>query len=57
VEGVYTAEVVIDNGTFGTATIRFETGKLAKLAGGSAVVYLDDETVVLSTTTAGKSPR
>jgi polyribonucleotide nucleotidyltransferase len=57
VEGVYTAEVVIDNGTFGTATIRFETGKLAKLAGGSAVVYLDDETMVLSTTTAGKSPR
>jgi polyribonucleotide nucleotidyltransferase len=57
VEGVYTAEVTIDNGSFGTHTIRFETGKLAKLAGGSAVVYLDDESVVLSTTTAGKSPR
>jgi polyribonucleotide nucleotidyltransferase len=57
VEGVYTAEVIIDNGTFGTHTIRFETGRLAKLAGGSAVVYLDDESVVLSTTTAGKSPR
>jgi polyribonucleotide nucleotidyltransferase len=57
VEGVYTAEVIIDNGSFGTHTIRFETGRLAKLAGGSAVVYLDDESVVLSTTTAGKSPR
>ena len=51
-EGVYTADVTIDNGTFGTVSIRFETGRLAKLAGGSAVVYLDDETMVLSTTTA-----
>jgi polyribonucleotide nucleotidyltransferase len=57
VEGVYTAEVTIDNGAFGVHTLRFETGRLAKLAGGSAVVYLDDETMVLSTTTAGKSPR
>ncbi|HEY2315245.1 MAG TPA: polyribonucleotide nucleotidyltransferase [Streptosporangiaceae bacterium] len=56
-EGVYTAEVSIDNGEFGVRRIRFETGRLAKLAGGSAVVYLDDETMVLSTTTAGKSPR
>jgi len=57
VEGVYTAEVTIDNGSFGVQKLRFETGRLAKLAGGSAVVYLDDETMVLSTTTAGKSPR
>jgi polyribonucleotide nucleotidyltransferase len=57
VEGVYTADVSIDNGTFGVRKLRFETGRLAKLAGGSAVVYLDDETMVLSTTTAGKSPR
>ncbi len=56
-EGVYTAEVIIDNGQFGAHKIRFETGKLAKLAGGSAVVYLDDETMVLSTTTASKGPR
>ncbi|MBO0838402.1 MAG: polyribonucleotide nucleotidyltransferase, partial [Actinobacteria bacterium] len=56
-EGVYTADVTIDNGKFGTHTIRFETGRLAKLAGGSAVVYMDDESVVLSTTSAGKSPR
>jgi len=57
VEGVYTAEVTIDNGEFGAHKIRFETGRLAKLAGGSAVVYLDDETMVLSTTTASKGPR
>jgi polyribonucleotide nucleotidyltransferase len=57
VEGVYTAEVTIDNGQFGKQRIRFETGRLAKLAGGSAVVYLDDETMVLSTTTASKGPR
>jgi polyribonucleotide nucleotidyltransferase len=57
VEGVFTAEVTIDNGSFGTHALRFETGRLAKLAGGSAVVYLDDETVVLSTTTASKGPR
>ena len=56
-EGVYTAEVTIDNGAFGVHKIRFETGRLAKLAGGSAVVYLDDETMVLSTTTASKGPR
>ncbi|HTX85589.1 MAG TPA: polyribonucleotide nucleotidyltransferase [Streptosporangiaceae bacterium] len=56
-EGVYTAEVTIDNGQFGKQRIRFETGRLAKLAGGSAVVYLDDETMVLSTTTASKAPR
>jgi polyribonucleotide nucleotidyltransferase len=57
VEGVYSAEAVIDNGEFGSHKLRFETGKLAKLAAGSCVVYLDDETMVLSATTAGKSPR
>jgi polyribonucleotide nucleotidyltransferase len=57
VEGVHTAEAVIDNGPFGTHTLRFETGKLARLAAGSAVVYLDDETMVLSATTAGKHPK
>jgi polyribonucleotide nucleotidyltransferase len=54
---VYSAEAVIDNGSFGSHKLRFETGKLAKLAAGSAVVYLDDETMVLSATTAGKQPR
>jgi polyribonucleotide nucleotidyltransferase len=57
VEGVSSAEVIIDNGSFGVRKLRFETGRLAKLAGGSAVVYLDDETMVLSTTTASKHPR
>jgi polyribonucleotide nucleotidyltransferase len=54
---VYSAEAVIDNGSFGIHKLRFETGKLAKLAAGSAVVYLDDETMVLSATTAGRQPR
>jgi polyribonucleotide nucleotidyltransferase len=57
VEGAYTAEVVIDNGPFGIHKIRFETGRLARLAAGSAVVYLDDETMVLSATTASKQPK
>jgi len=57
VEGVHTAEAVIDNGLFGTVTIKFETGRLARLAAGSAVVYLDGETMVLSATTAGKHPK
>jgi len=54
-----TTEVVatIDNGSFGTRTIRFETGRLAKQAAGSVVAYLDEETMLLSATTAGKSPK
>ena len=51
------AEAVIDNGTFGTRTVRFETGRLAKQAGGAVVAYLDEDTMLLSTTTAGKHPR
>jgi polyribonucleotide nucleotidyltransferase len=57
VEGVHSAEAVIDNGQFGTHTIRFETGRLARQANGSAVVFLDDETMVLSATTASKHPK
>jgi hypothetical protein len=56
-EGVFTAEAVIDNGAFGTHTIKFETGRLARLAAGSAVATLDEETVILSATTAGKHPK
>jgi polyribonucleotide nucleotidyltransferase len=55
--GVYETEAVIDNGSFGTRTIRFETGRLAKQAAGSVVAYLDDDTMLLSATTAGKHPR
>jgi polyribonucleotide nucleotidyltransferase len=57
VEGVHSAEAVIDNGSFGIHKLRFETGRLARLAAGSAVVYLDDETMVLSATTASRQPR
>ncbi|MFC6087256.1 polyribonucleotide nucleotidyltransferase [Sphaerisporangium aureirubrum] len=56
-EGVHSTEAVIDNGSFGTRTIRFETGRLARQAAGSAVVFLDDETMVLSATTASKHPK
>jgi hypothetical protein len=54
---VYETTATIDNGKFGTRTIRFETGRLAKQAAGSVVAYLDDDTMLLSATTAGKSPR
>jgi polyribonucleotide nucleotidyltransferase len=57
VEGVQSAEAVIDNGEFGVHKIRFETGRLARQAAGSALVTLDDETVVLSATTASKHPK
>ncbi|MFC4906434.1 polyribonucleotide nucleotidyltransferase [Actinomadura gamaensis] len=56
-EGATVAEAVIDNGEFGKRTIRFETGRLARQAAGSAVAYLDDETMVLSATTASKKPK
>jgi polyribonucleotide nucleotidyltransferase len=51
------AEAVIDNGKFGTRTVRFETGRLARQAAGSVAVYLDDDTMLLSATTAGKTPK
>ncbi|GAA4829284.1 polyribonucleotide nucleotidyltransferase [Garicola koreensis] len=54
---VHYAEAVIDNGHFGTSTILFETGRLAKQAAGSTLVTLDEETSILSTTAVGKSPR
>ena len=54
---VHEAVATIDNGSFGTRTVRFETGRLARQAAGSAVAYLDDDTMVLSATTASKSPR
>ncbi len=50
-------EAVIDNGTYGKHIVRFESGLLARQAAGSAVVYLDDDTMVLSATTAANSPR
>ena len=54
---VQSSVAVIDNGSFGKRTIKFETGRLARQANGTASVYLDDETMLLSATTAGKSPK
>ncbi|MEV5962435.1 polyribonucleotide nucleotidyltransferase [Kribbella sp. NPDC051952] len=56
-EGAEFAEAVLDNGSFGTRTIRFETGRLAQQAAGSAAAYLDGDTMVLSATTASKKPK
>jgi polyribonucleotide nucleotidyltransferase len=59
VEGpeIKAAEAVIDNGKFGKRVIRFETGRLAQQADGAVAAYLDGETMILSTTTAGSSPK
>jgi polyribonucleotide nucleotidyltransferase len=54
--GEHHATAVIDNGAFGTRKIVFSTGRLAKLAQGSAIVQMDD-TVVLATTAASKNPK
>ncbi|NKX49527.1 polyribonucleotide nucleotidyltransferase [Arthrobacter deserti] len=51
------SEAVIDNGRYGQRVVRFETGRLAQQAAGSAMVYIDEDTALLSATTAGKSPR
>ncbi len=51
------AEAVIDNGKFGKRTIRFETGRLAQQAAGAAAVYIDEETMLFSATTASKQPK
>jgi len=50
-------ETVLDNGKFGKRTVKFETGFLARQAAGSVTAYLDDETMLLSATTAGKKPK
>ncbi|HEX6936268.1 MAG TPA: polyribonucleotide nucleotidyltransferase [Actinomycetes bacterium] len=54
---IHVADAVIDNGSFGTRTVRFETGRLARQAAGSVAAYLDDDTMLLSATTAGKHPK
>ncbi|GAB1514528.1 polyribonucleotide nucleotidyltransferase [Actinophytocola sp. KF-1] len=55
--GVHETTAVIDNGNFGKRSIRFETGRLARQAAGSVVAYLDEETMLLSATTASKQPK
>ena len=54
---LHTAETVIDNGSFGKRTIRFETGILAQQAAGAVSAFIDDDTMLLSATTAGKHPK
>ncbi|WP_270254322.1 polyribonucleotide nucleotidyltransferase [Kocuria marina] len=54
---IQSAEAVIDNGSYGKRVVRFETGRLARQAAGSAMVYIDEETSMLSATAAGKHPR
>jgi len=51
------AEAVLDNGKFGKRTVRFETGRLAQQAQGAVAAYLDEDTMLLSATSASKSPR
>ena len=54
---IATTQAVIDNGSFGTRIIRFETGRLARQAAGSVAAFLDDDTMLLSATTASKAPK
>ncbi|TDN41994.1 polyribonucleotide nucleotidyltransferase [Curtobacterium flaccumfaciens] len=51
------AEAVLDNGKYGKRTVRFETGRLAQQAQGAVAAYLDEDTMLLSATSAGKHPR
>ena len=50
-------EAIIDNGAHGKHVVRFESGLLARQANGSASVYLDGDTMLLSATTASNNPR
>ncbi|WP_375399634.1 polyribonucleotide nucleotidyltransferase [uncultured Amnibacterium sp.] len=54
---IKSAEAVLDNGRYGTRTIRFEAGRLAQQAQGSVAAYLDEETMLLSATSIGKHPK
>jgi polyribonucleotide nucleotidyltransferase len=54
---VSTAQAVIDNKKFGTRTVTFETGRLARQASGAVTASLDGGTLLLSATTASKSPK
>ena len=56
-QDVNSAVAKIDNGKFGKREIRFETGRLSRQAAGTAVVYLDDDSMLLSATTASKNPK
>ncbi|ALD13198.1 polyribonucleotide nucleotidyltransferase [Clavibacter capsici] len=51
------AEAVLDNGKYGTRTVRFEAGRLAQQAQGAVAAYLDEDTMLLSATSVGKHPK
>jgi polyribonucleotide nucleotidyltransferase len=52
----YSSEAVLKS-SLGERTIRFEAGRLAQQAAGSVVTYLNDDTMILSATTASKNPK
>ena len=52
----YSSEAVLKS-SLGERRIRFEAGRLAQQAAGSVVTYLNDDTMVLSATTASKNPK
>ncbi len=56
-ENLKFSEAIIDNGSYGKHVVRFEAGVLAQQADGAAAVYLDGDTMLLSATTAQKTPR
>ncbi|WKD57485.1 Polyribonucleotide nucleotidyltransferase [Corynebacterium capitovis DSM 44611] len=55
--GITEGVAVLDNGDFGSRTIRFETGQLARQADGSVTAFLDDDTMMLATVTSSNQPR
>ena len=55
--GIAEVTATIDNGDFGTREIRLESGELARQANGSVTAFLDDETMLLATTTASRKPK
>jgi polyribonucleotide nucleotidyltransferase len=52
----YSSEAILKS-SLGDRTIRFEAGRLAQQAAGSVVTYLNDDTMLLSATTASKNPK
>lgn len=54
---IHRSSAVLDNGSFGTRTITFETGRLARQAAGSVVATMDGGTTLLSATTASRGPK
>jgi polyribonucleotide nucleotidyltransferase len=57
VRETHEAVALLDNGIFGTRTVRFETGRLARQAAGAVVAHLDEGTMLLSATTVSKQPK